>query len=307
MNLHRFSHKSDQPPSESGPTEARGDRSATSAKHAKTAVELDQAAVQLGGRTIWRDVNASVGRGEFVAVLGPNGAGKTTLVQAILGLIPLASGSARVLGGSPGSANARIGYLPQRRSFDAASRIRGSDLVRLGLDGHKWGMPLPLPRFAKARRSNERAQRVWEAISLVDAEGYAQRPLGELSGGEQQRLLIAQALVHRPDLLILDEPLDSLDLPNQSTVAALVQRICKRFGVSVLLVAHDINPISAYLDRVIYFAANSAVEGTPQEVITTETLTSLYGAAVEVLRTPEGRLVVVGTPEAPALHSDRHD
>jgi zinc/manganese transport system ATP-binding protein len=168
-------------------------------------------------------------------------------------------------------------------------------------------MPLPLPRhFAKGRTRLERAQRVREAIALVDSQDYAHRPVGELSGGEQQRLLIAQALVHRPDLLILDEPLDSLDLPNQSAVASLVQRICKSEGVSVLLVAHDINPILTYLDRVIYFAANSAVEGTPHEVITTETLTRLYGAPVEVLRTPEGRLAVVGSPEPPALHSDRH-
>jgi zinc/manganese transport system ATP-binding protein len=306
MRLLPFGHKSDHyAQGEVGRTEPRSDLSAPSANRRQGAVKLDQAAVRLGGRTIWRDVSATVGLGEFVAVLGPNGAGKTTLVEAILGLIPLSSGSAAVLGGCPGSANARIGYLPQRRSFDAASHIRGSDLVRLGLDGHKWGMPLP--PVAQARKSSQRTQRVWEAIALVDAESYARRPLGELSGGEQQRLLIAQALVHRPDLLILDEPLDSLDLPNQSAVAALVQRICKRSGVSVLLVAHDINPILAYLDRVIYFAANSAVEGTPQEVITTETLTRLYGAAVEVLRTPEGRLVVVGTPEAPALHSDRHD
>jgi len=264
-------------------------------------VAFRDAEARRGGKRVWADVTLNVRQGEFAAVLGPNGAGKSTLLLAILGLLPLAHGSATVLGRPPGEAAAAIGYLPQRRSFDSGARIRGVDIVRLGLDGARWGIPLPGRASAEARR------RVGEAIELVGAGAYAARPIGALSGGEQQRLLIAQALVRRPRLLLLDEPLDSLDLPNQVSVASLLQRICREQGVTVMLVAHDVNPILGYLDRVIYFAGGTAVEGEPRAVITSETLTRLYAAPIEVLETSDGRLVVVGQPEPPAIHSERHE
>ena len=265
------------------------------------AIAFERAAVRLGGRTIWSDVSVTVDEADFVAVLGPNAAGKSTLIKVILGLLPLAGGSVSVLGRPPGDAKGGIGYLPQRRSFDTGTRIRGVDLVQLGLDGARWGIPLP---GARSRRRD--AARVAEVIELVGATAYAHQPIGELSGGEQQRLLIAQALVRRPKLLLLDEPLDSLDLPNQAAVAALVRRICEEERVAVLLVAHDINPILSYLDRVIYLAGGGAIEGSPEDVITSETLSRLYGAPIEVLRASDGRLVVVGQPEAPFVHGHRH-
>jgi zinc/manganese transport system ATP-binding protein len=269
---------------------------------AADAVALERAAVRLGGRTIWQDVSLTVGRGEFVAVLGPNGAGKSTLIKAILGLLPLAAGRAAILGRQPGEARGDVGYLPQRRNFDPGTRIRGVDVVHLGLDGARWGIPLPgLPSRARA------ARRVAETIELVGAAAYADQPIGELSGGEQQRLLIAQALVRRPDLLLLDEPLDSLDLSNQAAVAGLIRRVCQEEQVAVMLVAHDVNPILGYLDRVVYIAGGRAAEGRPDEVISTETLSRLYGAPIEVLRASDGRLVVVGQPEAPFVHGHRHD
>jgi zinc/manganese transport system ATP-binding protein len=267
-------------------------------------IRLQGAGAARNGTPIWSGLDLEIGRGEFVAVLGPNGAGKSTLLDVLLGLLPLGAGSVEVLGSRSGPATARrIGYLPQRRSFDSGTRIRGRDLVRLGLDGGRWGLPLPA-RFSASGR--EAARRVEEMIELVGAGAYASRPIGALSGGEQQRLLIAQALVRGPEILLLDEPLDSLDLSNQGAVAGLVQRICKREGVTVLLVAHDVNPILGYLDRVVYFAGGRGLAGAPREVVSGPTLSTLYGVPIEVLEASDGRLVVVGTPEPPAHHHDRH-
>jgi zinc/manganese transport system ATP-binding protein len=268
-------------------------------------VQLRHLALARGGRTILSNVELEVSRGEFVAVLGPNGAGKSTLMKALLGLVPILDGEITVLGGTPAAARPRVGYLPQRHGFDETTRIRGVDLVRLGLDGDRWGLPLAITTRARARRRAEQA-RVEEVLALVGASAYATRAIGELSGGEQQRLLLAGALIRRPELLILDEPLDSLDLPNQAAAAALVKRICTDEGVAVLLVAHDVNPLLGYLDRVVYLANGRAVTGTVDRVITASTLSSVYGVPVDVLRTRDGRLVVVGEPEAPHHHGHRH-
>jgi zinc/manganese transport system ATP-binding protein len=268
-------------------------------------IELTDAAVRVGERTLWSGVDLRVHPGEFVAVLGPNGVGKSTLIKAVLGLQPLASGTMRVLGQTAGEANDQIGYLPQRRSFDPGLRVRGIDVVRLGLDGNRWGVPLP-GASAWSARGRTAAARVEEVVDLVGAGAYAHRPVGQLSGGEQQRLLIAQALASRPRLLLLDEPLDSLDLPNQSAVAALIARICAHDDVAVVIVAHDVNPILTYLDRVVYIAAGGVAAGTPHEVISGAVLSRLYDTPIEVVTTSDGRLVVVGQPEAPAHHSSRH-
>jgi zinc/manganese transport system ATP-binding protein len=269
------------------------------------AVEAVDASATINGLAIWKEVNFRIGQGDFVAVLGPNGVGKSTLIRAILGLQPLSAGRLRVLGEGPGAARKHIGYLPQRRNFDESIRIRGIDVVRLGLDGSKWGTPLPgASRWTKQGRAA--VKRVDEVIERVGASGYAHRPIGRLSGGEQQRLLIAQALVHRPRLLLLDEPLDSLDLPNQASTAALISDISRTEDVTVILVAHDVNPILPYLDAVVYLARGGVACGSVGEVITSESLTRLYQTPIEVLRTADQRLVVVGQPEAPALHADRH-
>ena len=265
------------------------------------AVRLTDATAKRGGRVVWSDVSLEIDAGEFVAVLGPNGVGKSTLLQVILGLLPVETGRVEVLGQPVGRANARVGYLPQRRAFDPATPVRGTDVVRLGLDGDRWGVPIPFAgRFTSSGRA--RQQRVREVIGLVGASGYAERPIGQCSGGEQQRLLIAQALVREPELLLLDEPLDSLDVTNQASVSALIQKVCRELGVAVMLVAHDVNPILPYLDRVLYLAHGGALMGPPADVITADTLSTLYGTPIDVLHDRSGRLVVVGQPDATAAH-----
>jgi zinc/manganese transport system ATP-binding protein len=285
--------------------EAHRDRVQAARTASQTVVSLRNTAVRLDGRVVWSGVDLDVRAGEFVSLLGPNGVGKSTLVKVILGIQQPAAGEIRVLGERPGRANHHVGYLPQRRSFDPSLCVRGVDLVRLGWDGDRWGVPLPgASRFtARGRAARERIE---EVIDLVGASAYAKRPIGQCSGGEQQRLLIAQALVRRPKVLLLDEPLDSLDLPTEAAVVALIDRIRREEEVAVVLVAHDVNPILPYLDRVVYLAARGAVAGTPAEVINSETLSRLYGTPIEVLRASDGRLVVVGQPDAPALHTDRH-
>ncbi|MBA3948057.1 MAG: ATP-binding cassette domain-containing protein, partial [Herpetosiphonaceae bacterium] len=199
-------------------------------------------AVRLGARTIWSDANFHINRGEFVAVLGPNGAGKSTLLRLVLGLLRPSHGNLQVLGGLPKLGSAAIGYVPQRRTLNPELSVRGRDLVALGLDGHRWGFQLS--RSVKRQQQAE----VQTALEAVEATAYADRPIGQLSGGEQQRLLLAQALVGKPRLLLLDEPLASLDLRNQSAVAQLVARLARDHTIAVLLVAHDVNPLISVVD-----------------------------------------------------------
>jgi zinc/manganese transport system ATP-binding protein len=267
------------------------------------AIALVDAAASLGGRRIWEGVSLTIEAGDFVAVLGPNGVGKSTLLRVVLGMVPLARGSVEVFGQRP-RGGARVGYLPQRRSFEPSLRIRARDVARLGLDGARWGVPIPFAGRLSARRRAEEG-RLEEVLDLVGASGYADRPVGELSGGEQQRVLIARALGRRPRLLLLDEPLEGLDLGNQQAISGLANRICREEGVTVVMVAHDVNPILADLDQVLYVAGGGAVMGRPEEVITTETLSALYSAPIEVLRTAGGQLVVVGHPDAVSFHGHR--
>ncbi len=261
------------------------------------AVALESAAVRAGGHEIWAGATLEINAQEFVAILGPNGAGKSTLLKALLGVIPLSSGTARIFGRPVRRGNDEVGYLPQRRHFDPDLRIRAIDLVRMGVDGDRWGIPIP------GTTSRAITQRLHDTIELVGAERYATRPVGELSGGEQQRILIAQALVSGAKMLMLDEPLESLDLNNQQAISELIRRICREQGVTVLLVAHDVNPILPFIDRVIYVAGGHVLSGTPEDVIRTDILTRLYGAPVEVLRTSDGRIVVVGQHEPVSYHA----
>jgi zinc/manganese transport system ATP-binding protein len=267
---------------------------ATQSEEDHSVVALQGVAVRFGERTIWRDATFAVAPGEFLAIVGPNGAGKSTLLHLLLGFLRPSEGSVRVLGEAPGRANRQIGFVPQRRTLDADLPVRGRDLVMLGLDGLRWGFSLPGP----ARR-RQHAQ-VAEAIASVEATAYADRPIGQLSGGELQRLLLAQALVAQPRLLFLDEPLASLDLRSQVGIVQITARLARERGITVLLVTHDINPVLPVIDRVLYIARGQVAVGKPEEIVTSERLSQLYQAPIEVVRDRLGRVFVVGLEEAEA-------
>ena len=263
------------------------------------AIDLDRITLARSGRLVLSDVTAAIKSGEFIGVFGPNGAGKTTLLHAILGLLKPSAGALRVFGAPPRRGNAAAGYLPQHQAPIADLRLRGWDFVASAANGRRWGPPT----ITRAAR-----REIASAIKTVDAQALAARPLHELSGGEVQRLLLAQALLGRPELLLLDEPLISLDPHFQQTVVALVKRIQQEQGVTVLFTAHDLNPLLGAMDRVLYLGQGCAALGTVDEIVTGEVLSRLYGTPIEVIHVG-GRVVVVsgyGPVEAEAHRHDHH-
>ena len=255
-------------------------------------VRVDDLALSFGERMLFEELSFELGRGELLAVLGPNGTGKTSLLRILLGLLDPSGGSVVVEGCPPRVRCHRIGYVPQQRVFDRDLALRGRDLVRLGLDGHRWGFG----------RLDEGAQaRVDSVLAEVGATAYADAPVGRLSGGEHQRLRVAQALVADPVLILADEPLLSLDLAHQRGVVDLLDARRRSAGTPVVFVTHDVNPVLHTVDRVLYLAPGQWAIGTPDEVLTSQTLSRLYGTEIDVLRV-RGRVVVVGTPDDQHVH-----
>lgn len=247
-------------------------------------------------KTVWEDASFSVKKGEFIGLLGPNGAGKSTLFKILLGLSKPIAGKLSIFGESPKRGNFRIGYVPQRRVVDADTRIEAIEYVKLGISGNKWGLNL-----SSARAKNE-AKEALQALKIVDGSELAHRPLNELSGGELQRVFLAQALISKPDLLLLDEPLANLDIKREIQLISLVKQIVIKQNVAVILIAHDINPLLPVVDRIIYIANGKVASGRPDQIITTKALSALYDAPVEVLHDSRGRLAVLGIEEA--MHHD---
>ncbi len=258
------------------------------------ALRVEHLSVDLGGRRVLDDVTFELQPGTFSGLIGSNGAGKTTLFRVILGLLRPRSGGV-VLGASRDSGRRSIGYVPQKTLLDPDVPLRARDLVALGIDGHRFGIPFP---------SAARSRAVATMLDAVDATEFANARVGELSGGEQQRVLIAHALISRPRLLLLDEPLANLDLKSGQEVVELLNKISKEHDVAVLLSAHEMNPLLPVMDRIVYLAGGRVASGTTEEVIRPEVLSTLYGHHVDVLHV-HGRLLVVaglgsGNEELPA-------
>ncbi|HLY47181.1 MAG TPA: ABC transporter ATP-binding protein [Stellaceae bacterium] len=260
-------------------------------------IEFQDVSLTLGARIVLAGVSVKIAAGEFVAVLGPNGAGKTTLMRAVLGLVPPAHGTIRVLGESATRGNPAIGYLPQTHGAAAGIGLSGWDFVASGVNGHRLGLPI-----AGKRGRHEIAR----ALDLVGAGALARRPLGELSGGERQRLLLAQALIGRPQLLLLDEPLISLDPHHEREVVELVSRLRVELGIAVLFSAHELNPLLGAIDRVLYLGGGRAALGTVAEIITGPVLSRLYGSEIEVVRV-HGRIFVMSGGHAVERDAHRHE
>jgi zinc/manganese transport system ATP-binding protein len=260
-------------------------------------LQLRGAALGYGPHRLWSGLDLEVRPGEFVAVLGANGAGKTSLLRAILGLQPLAAGSVRVAGRPARRGSRHIGYVQQQRRQDPHTPLRARDVVRQGIDGHRWGIALPgrIPW-----------DRVDDALAQVGASEYADMPVGLLSGGEQQRVRIAQALVADPALLLCDEPLLSLDPGSQRTITGLVDRRRREHDTAVVFVTHEINPVLPYVDRVLYLARGGFRVGTVDEVLDSGVLSDLFGAPIEVIRSG-GRILVAGVPDHPEDTHHMHE
>ena len=250
-------------------------------------LEVTNGTLSFGRRTLWRNLNLDARPGEFLAVLGSNGSGKTSLLRAILGQQRLDSGTILIDGMPVRHGNRAVGYIPQQKIVQPGTPLRGRDLVTLGVNGHRFGLPIT----SRAERAH-----VTDLLEAVGATGFADRPLGTLSGGEQQRLRVGQALAADPVLLLCDEPLASLDLHHQHEVAELIDARRREHDTAVIFVTHDINPVLGMVDRILYLAEGRFTVGTPDEVLRSEVLSELYSTPVDVLRS-RGRIFVAGAPD----------
>jgi len=262
-----------------------------------TVVELDHATIGIGGRIVLADASFAIQAGEFIGVLGPNGAGKTTLMRAILGLLPPSVGAVRVFGSSPQRGDRTIGYLPQVRTVLPDLRVRGLDFIGSSLHGERWGLP---------SLSRHDRHMIEETLEAVGARDLAARPLSEMSGGERQRLLLAQALMGSPKLLLLDEPLISLDQRHQEVVIDVVRKVSRERGITVLFSAHELNQLLGTLDRVLYLGNRQAVLGTVDQVISAPVLSRLYGTDIQVVRA-EGHIFVMSRGRDVEVSDHLHD
>ena len=259
---------------------------------AEPLIKISKASLAFGDKTLWKNLNLEVNPGEFIAVIGSNGSGKTVLLKTILGQLPLSSGEITVIGKPVRSGSRKIGYIPQHRAGDLTVPLRAKDLLRFGVDGHRFGFPFP---------SKQNNQKVDQMLAKVGASELAKTSISQLSGGQLQRIRVAQAVIDKPSLLLADEPLSALDLKQQGVVAELINNARKENNSAILFVTHDVNPILEYIDRVLYLANGNFKIGTPDEVLRSDVLSKLYGRPVDVVRN-QGRIAVLGSSD-----HDHHD
>lgn len=267
----------------------------------KYVVEAKDLTVRYKDKKVWHNANFAIKRGEFVAVIGPNGAGKTTMFRMLLGLQQASGGELKIFGGRPKRGSPRIGYVPQRHTIDNETNIECIELVRLAYSGYKWGLSLSTKEEKKAAE---------DAINAVGAKELAHKSLASLSGGELQRIFLAEALVSNPEMLLLDEPLANLDLRRAQDLVSLINKIVKSRNVTTFLVAHDINPLISFLDKIIYMANGRVATGKPDEVLTSKRLSELYGTHVEVLHDSRGHILIhslYGVQEEPRPQEDENN
>jgi zinc/manganese transport system ATP-binding protein len=253
---------------------------------------VEGVSVWLGGRQILDDVGFSIEPGQFVGLIGSNGAGKTTLFRVILGLLDAQQGTVRVGDSRSDTRGRAFGYVPQKVVVEPDIPLRARDLVGLGLDGRRLGFALP---------NRGRRMAVDEMLEAVDATRFANARVGSLSGGELQRVLIAHALISRPRLLILDEPLANLDIRSEQEVVELLGRVAREQRVAILLSAHDMNPLLPVMDRIVYLANGHAASGSTDEVIREDVLSALYEHPVTVLHVHDRIIVVAGPTPVPQI------
>ena len=256
------------------------------------------------GNIVFQDASFGINRGEFVAVIGPNGAGKTTLFRLLLGLLQPVRGTIKIFDAAPKRGNPQIGYVPQRHVFDGETNVESLELVRLGFSGKQWGLASfnSVKRWRHGLFSQKDRKAAFDALEAVGATDLAHRSLGVLSGGELQRIFLAEALVSNPAVLLLDEPLSNLDMRREKELLQLVSGVVRSRNVTVLLIAHNINPLLPFLDKVVYIANGKVATGKPQEVLTSECLSALFGVHVEVLRDSRGNVAVIGIED---VHGDQ--
>ena len=251
-------------------------------------ITAEKLAAGYEGDIVWKDASFTIDKGEFAAVIGPNGAGKTTLFRLLLGLQKPASGSVRVLGSIPSRGNPKVGYVPQRHTVDSDTNVEALEIVRLCLTANRWGIGLS---------SREDRLAAMMAMTSVGSESLSRRSLGALSGGELQRVFLAEALVSRPEILLLDEPLSNMDMRREKELLQLIYGIVRSQNVAALLIAHNINPLLPFLDKVIYIANGKVATGPPEDVLTSKSLSELYGVEIEVLRDSRGNLAIIGVED----------
>jgi zinc/manganese transport system ATP-binding protein len=264
------------------------------ANQSSVIIETKELVAGYRDKIVWRNANFDISRGEFVAVIGPNGAGKTTLFRLLLGLQSPISGSMKVFGATPNRGNERIGFVPQRHLVDVELNTEALELVRLGYSGKKWGFSLT---------SQEDRKIAIQAMESVGAGDLMHRSLGVLSGGELQRVFLAEALVSSPELLLLDEPLSNLDIRREKELVELVNTVVRTRQVTALLIAHNINPVLPFLDRIIYIANGKVATGKPKDVLTSESLSALYGVEIEVLQDSKGNLAIISSEDNQFIHT----